>query len=197
MRKEENPISIIWIILSFVFLVPFLGVLLLGFRFRHKKRELLKGGRTLFAVALTFLGMFFLFAFIDYTGPTDLLFSGYFFGIGSVIGLVFSLMLIKKGTLQEKYISAVEEHRLTELRSISAAMELPVETVIRDLQQMINDSIFPEAEIDAAMGIFTLRVYTPENQQVKTVKCQSCGATAVAVLGRGNVCQYCGAPVNY
>ena len=197
MQKKENPISKIWIVLSFVFLLPPLGILLTGLRLKQNKRELLKGGRTLLTVSLVFLGLFFLFMLIDYTGIQDFLFSLYFFGSGAVIAFVMSLTMIKKGSLQEKYRVAVEEHKLVELNEIAAAVKLPLYTVVRDLQEMITVGIFPEAAIDIEKGIFTLRVYTVENQQFRTIQCKSCGASVVVVLGRDALCEYCGSPVSF
>jgi len=195
--KKENLISIIWIVLSFMFFLFPLGVFLIGMRLSHNKKELLKGARTALGVAITFFALFFLFAFADYSGIEDLLYSGYFFGLGAVITFVFSLRLRKQGNLYEKYRTAVELHRISELGKIAEAMELSWDTVIRDLRQMINEDIFPEAEIDEERGIFTLRVYTPDNQETRAVQCSSCGATVVSILGRDTVCEYCGSPVTF
>ena len=196
MGEGKKQISIGWIVAAFIFPTP-LGSVLLGLRYRQNKAEQLKGGRSLFKVALWFIGLFFLLMLIDFTGIEDFFYSFYFFGAGGFFLFFLSLFMIRQGLRDEKYSSAVEKHALTRLDDISAAVGYPVSIVTRDLQRMIRDGIYPEAVLSQSKMTFFLSPDDAKPEVLKTLRCAGCGATVVAVSGKDTICEYCGAPVNY
>ena len=197
MQKKEHRISILWVILSCVCFMPSLGLTLLGLRWRQNKKEQMHGGRRLLGLALAFLALFLLFAFVSYQGPEDLLMSGFLFGWGGIAGLVLASSMLAEGKKQEKYRLVVETRRLTSLTAIGEAMNLPRDTVVRDLSRMMADGFFPEAELLEAGNAFHLTPVQPDNRPTQTLRCGGCGAAVMVVQGRVGVCPYCGSPVSY
>ena len=192
--KTKERLGIGWIIVSFIFVQP-LGVLLLGIRLGQNRKDMIKGSGTMLKLSVTFIALFLLFLISDNITTEDIYYSIYFFGAGGVLGFVISLLMRKRGTVDEKYKSVVEGHRLTKVEHIAQAMKLSEEIVMRDLQKMIKCGIFPDAELDRAAGIFCLDKDVPEEKR-KTFSCDGCGATVVAIVGKDSVCEYCGSPVN-
>ena len=198
-KKEKKKISTIWIVLSFLLFLPFVGVLLLGIRFMQNKKDMARSGKIMRGIGIAF-SILFLIALTtsELSDFTAFILIIVFFGLTGVICFLFAFTMFEKSKLQEKYKTAVEEHKLTNLRDISETMELPLDTVIEDLKQMITGGIFPEASIDTTKEVFILRSYIPQGQQErKTMKCNSCGAAVTAVQGMDSVCEYCGSQVSY
>ena len=192
MGQEKKRISIIWIVLSFVlFLLP-LGVLLIGLRLMQNKKELIKGGRIMLAIAVILFAFFMLFSLVSYGGADDVIFSFYLFGIGAIIAFVFAFLLVKKGNKYQKYFASVTNHGIVQLSALADTMKMSKDAIIQDLQQMIADGIFPEAKLDVQEGIFVV-----ENHLIITVKCDNCGASVSGVLGTNAVCEYCQSPVSF
>jgi len=196
MKKDKKQISVIWVVLSFVFFLFPVGMFLVSLRYWQNKTSHAKGGRSLLAVAITFFALFLLFWLIsDVPTMQDFIMSFYLFGAGSIIGLVFSGLMLANGAKQAKYLRAVESYQCTTISAVVEAVGLPRATVVNDLQKMIHDGILPEAKMDASADVFTLRFRELAEQMTKTVRCPGCGATAVATRGIASVCEYCGAPV--
>ena len=197
MKKEDKQIPIFVIVLAFCFFMPPLGVLLMGLRFNQNKKGLHKSGQTMLWVSIIFFVLFFVFALVDTPELSDWLFSAYFFGLGSMIALVFAVILLHQANLQDKYKIAIEEDKLTDLTAIASSVGVIRENAIKHLRKMITDGIFPDAKVDVPNGIFILKAIVPDEELVKAIKCKSCGATIVAVINKDTICEYCGSPVAY
>ena len=144
MGQEKKKISIIWIVLFFVlFLLP-LGVLLIGLRLMQNKKELIKGGRIMLAIAVILFAFFMLFSLVSYDGADDVIFSFYLFGIGAIIAFVFAFLMVKKGNKYQKYFASIINHGIIQLSALADTMKISKDAVIQDLQQMIAGGIFPK-----------------------------------------------------
>ena len=195
-RRSSEPIGMHWIVLAFLFLQP-LAIPLLGLRYMWKKTEQLSAGRSLFKVSVVFIGLFLLFMLVDYQGLEDFYYSFYFFGAGGIIGLIMSLRMIQQGSKDEKYYYAVEVNHLEKISDIALALNIPSETVVQDLQKMMQNDFFPNAKLDVAGQLFILNAAEREAVKQRTFRCSGCGATVLAISNQGSVCEYCGSPVNY
>ena len=191
---------ILLIIVTMIF-VPPLGMFLLGLKLRQNRKKTLERGKILLALSIAYTSLFFLFCFIDYKDLTDFIFSMYLFGASGIIAFIMSLFMLVRGRKEKKYTDAVTKHTITPIEDISKTMHLPKEIVLRDLLGMISYGIFPGAKIDLHKNIFILNTNIPASDKTanksKTIRCEGCGATATAFEGKGTVCEYCGAPVNY
>jgi hypothetical protein len=192
MDKAKKPIAVAWIAIAFIFVQP-LAMLLLGVRRMQNKREWLKGGQAMLKLSLVFLGLFFLFWLVGgAANMEDFKYSFYLFGAGSIIGLVIAQKMIKKGRQDEKYKAAVETHRMEKVEAIAKEAGVSQETAVRDLRKMIEDGIFPHAQITQEGKHFYLEALHPHIARERTVRCTGCGAKVFVTKNRGGKCEYCG-----
>jgi len=144
--------------------------------------------------------------------PSMSVFTALFLGGG---GLLFRETRKMKATGERyrKYIMMIVNNGRSSIDEISSALTIPFDTVIKDLQRMIDDEYFAGAYIDvhqhrivmpgvdafspAYMSTPAAAVTTataePSNQYIASIiNCISCGARNRLIPGRMVDCPYCG-----
>lgn len=196
MGKKSKPVATVWLVLAFIFVQP-LGMVLLGLRRMHDRGEWLKNGQSLLKTAFVFFGLFWLFFLINPPTVQDFQYSFYLFGAGALIGFAMSYVMITKGRVDEKYKTAVVQHRLEKVADIANTVGVDEKTAAADLRKMILNGIFPYAALSNDGRLFDLEARHPHVAIKRSIRCFSCGAKIVVIKGRGGRCEYCGTVSEY
>jgi len=186
-----------WIIFWFIFFWP-IGLVLLIKREKSDKQATLNSNRGVFIASFILMG-------IGVSGLASSSFAGFLFLIGGVAIFLHARKVKKTGDRYKNYITLIVNHNHTSIEKIANLAGVSYDVALSDLQNMINDGYFQGAYIDTAQGIIVLSQIPVQNQfqpemavnhvhtqpQRMAISCNSCGASAVIVVGQPSQCEYC------
>ena len=223
----ENTKSASWktIIILLIIFWP-IGIYLIYKKMNSDKASVLQKSKTLNIVGWVFVFfavVYFLEAITGKLEVTDgtsgvggICLALIFFGGGGALMLYVSKKSNAKAIKIKKYISIVINNGQTSIDSITAAMRMDYNQVVKDLTEMIDKGYFANAYIDAS----SREVILPQKQtkqasegcenseqngsQVnfeskplfKIVICKNCGANNKMLDGTVSECEYCDTLLN-
>ncbi|GHU50610.1 hypothetical protein FACS1894127_6080 [Clostridia bacterium] len=118
--------------------------------------------------------------------------------IGGIVLLVMSRSFTNNENRYRRYISLIVNSNQIYIDNIASLMNVPISTVIEDLQKMIRLGYFSEAYLDMTMRKIVIpdrsHAYA-QGTRTASVICSGCGASNTLVIGQGSVCEYCGSPL--
>ena len=120
---------------------------------------------------------------------------GLFFVILGIVVILISIWQKRKASRYQSYISLVVNREIEDLDKIASKMNFNKDTVIKDLQTMINRRYLENYELD----IDENRIYDvpkekrrreEKDKNIRNIKCPNCGANNLLVEKYGK-CEYC------
>lgn len=185
------------IIVGLVFFLP-VGIYLLAKKVTEEKDSYQQNGKALTILALVLFCMipiYFIFAFtgeLRYEDGTPAYGAAFMMAIILGVGGIFSLtkgnQYIQRGQKYDQYISQLSPQHPVELRELASELKLPINTVISDLQCMIDTGYIPNAYID---HIRMRLAPKPVRHFTTQVICSACGGTNQVEPGKSAACEYC------
>ncbi|NLJ41100.1 MAG: hypothetical protein GX352_05750 [Clostridiales bacterium] len=139
-----------------------------------------------------------------------------------IVALLFlagGILVLRKATATKKlaekykrYIQIVVNQRETNIDTIASAVGLPYNTVIYDLEQMIDIGYLKDAYIHQTNHEIVMKGTSEQpvceqnfafvqgapggSVESKAVSCPGCGAYNTVIVGRVTECEYCGTPMS-
>lgn len=119
------------------------------------------------------------------------------FLVGGVLVWMKADKNAKEAVVYRQYIDFVINSHITFIQELSSRMNKPVDTITKDLEEMISKGFFQDAFIDYSQYqiVLTEVKYNPDNgMEMKKVEmiCPGCGARNEAYPGTNAHCEYCG-----
>lgn len=210
MEEDQRRFGIPWIIIIIcLFCFAPLGVFLIYKKLTTEKTTAVYDGCIMSAFGwLIFLfGMAILVETIYYyvlTKAIDKSLIGAFIFF-SVIGLILILVAKrrrKNGRKYRMYINIIANQHITSIDNIAAAINTEYNTVLMDIQKMIDMGYFRGSHIDKENRKIVMpethQIYdtTPNEPTTRIMKCNNCGANNKIKVGAAAECEYCGSPLS-
>lgn len=187
------------------------GFYLLYKRFTYDKTTTKKNVKGLRNTGIILIGIALFYTIMGITGNLDtskggsviagiICFLAVFGGTG-LIFLIGSIKMNNYGKKYEKYISVIENGDQFELDNIASCAGVIYQTLLTDLQEMLDLGYFPGAYIDKGNRELVFRQEgnmengIPNASKITVIVCKSCGANNKVTIGKFNECQYCGSPL--
>lgn len=209
MENKQQPWYYSWgvIVLALIFFWP-AGLALLVLRMNHSKSSVTfgKSQKTLLNVAAGFL---FFIAFGMFV--SDEPFMGILFILGGIVVLYFSRKASRRSERYRQYINMIVNQEIQSIDTIAAMNNTSYETVLSDLNKMVEQGILKNAVIDQMSRTVIVPNARPVEQpqmaygggvssavsaQKITVSCPGCGAKMAVAKGSVCNCEYCDTPVS-
>jgi len=188
-----------WIIFLIIIFWP-AGVLLLLKKLTVDKSATMESGKKLPVVSYILMGMGVIYLIMTFTEDSSMITPAVVFGAPGV-WLFFKAKRTKEtGERYKKYIALVVNQNQTSINKIVSATGFSYETVVKDLQKMIDTGYFAGAYIDVTTQEIALAKTTSQliaqdsvaaQTQAKVVVCGSCGANNRVTIGQITECEYC------
>jgi hypothetical protein len=205
---RKKVMSLGWIVFWFIFFWP-LGLYFLIKRYSSDRSAVMapENGKKLMTVSYYILGLAALLLFSAITtAKKDAIISTIVFGSGGACLYVLAWLTRKTGERYKRYIAIIANHGQTSIDTISSALGIPGDTVVKELNKMIAAGYFEGAYVDEVRrGIILARASsmqispTPASpatgMPVRVIKCESCYAINKISEGETLECAYCGSPL--
>ena len=199
-QPVKKPIHWAWIIIALIIFWP-LGLFLLFRRVTNDRSAVLKGTGfiTFIAIMLLLVGVANLLLLAEGGGISNL--AAVVLMIGGGIWLLHTADKInKRGRRYKRYIDLIVNQSRTYIDDLAAEVKQPYESVVADLEEMIQLGYFKSAYIDSSSRRIIARppdIQEPASESPnapaakrRLVTCTGCGANnAVVDVGE---CEYCG-----
>jgi len=191
-----------WIIFWFILFWP-VGLVLLIKRQKSDKSAVLKDYKGVTIASYVLMGLGAIYFLMGISGQPDALLAFLVCGGGGVVTFLYARKSQKRSEHYRKYINMVVNQNQTSIDSISAAIGIPYNDVLNDLQNLVTDGYLPGAYIDISQRKIILGDMTQQygaqfvaptsSIQVQTtaVKCPGCSANNKVTIGQTAVCEYC------
>lgn len=201
------------IILAFILFWP-VGIFLLVKRLKVDKKGATGAGKTLNIIGYISFGLALLGTSVcisDGFESSDISAIIFLLSVGAVMCSI-ARKLKKNAEKTRNYMQIIVNGSETRLDYIANAMNIPYDTVVKDLKQMIDTGYFRNGYVDTVSRKLVLPnrknsveieshyqeqayITTPvAYKQTKTVTCKCCGAKNVIETDVGE-CEYCGSPL--
>lgn len=108
--------------------------------------------------------------------------------VGSTISFMMGIHCLKRGQKYDQSISQLTPQHPVELKDLVSAVNLPINTVINDIQRMIDAGYIPNAYIDHIRLQVSIKPVLRVTQQVI---CSACGGSNQVEPGKPATCEYC------
>ena len=113
----------------------------------------------------------------------------------NVVGLVLIIIELKRIPMYKRlpnYFACIADSKNGSLDAISASLGYPYETVVSDIEFLINRGILEKTYINHSRRLITSPLIGEVIlQEVRRVLCPNCGATN-EVIGQTKECDFCG-----
>lgn len=194
MKKTTSWVAII---VGLILFFP-IGIYLLFKKVTEENGSYQQNGNVLIIIALALFCMIPIIAIFAYTGELQYadgtpaygaaLVISMLLGAGGISSIAVGIYYIQRGQKYDQYISKLSPQHPVELRELASELKLPINTVISDLQCMIDTGYIPNAYIDhIRMRLATKPVICFTTQVI----CSACGGTNQVEPGKPAACEYC------
>jgi len=197
----ENNRTMSWgIVVLFLFIFWPIGLILLFKKLATDKSATIKCGRSLTRISYVMIGIGLICLVAMFGGSTGMVGPTIIFLGGGIWVNRIGKRTTITGERYKKYISLIVNQRQTSIDNIAAAVGVPYNVAVADLQKMISSGFFTGAFIDVVNREIVLAVAAPQVNpmavatapQIKVAACGSCGANNRVVVGQLTECEYCG-----
>jgi len=191
-----------WIIFWFILFWP-VGLVLLIKRQKSDTSAVLKDYKGVIIASYVLMGLGAIYFLMGIAGQPDALLAFLVFGGGGVVTFLYARKSQQRSIHYRNYINMVVNQNQTSIDGISAAIGIPYNAVLNDLQNLVTDGYLPGAYIDISQRKIILedithqlgaQIVAPTSSmkvQTTVVKCPGCSANNKATIGQMAVCEYC------
>jgi len=202
-ETEQKQLAMGWIIFWLILFWP-VGLVLLIKRQKTDKSAKIKSYKGILITSYVLMGLGIIYLFMGLTGAGDALLACLVYGGGGVFIFLYARKAQQRSENYRKYINIIINQNQTSIDSISSAVGHQYDSVVNDLQNLVNDGYLPGAYIDVSQRKVILGEMTkqwgsqlvapknPVNVQSTVVTCSGCSANNQVIVGQANVCEYCG-----
>jgi len=194
MYEKTQSMSWAFIIIALILFSP-IGAFLLYRKIKEDRCAAINNGNIV--IAVSYIPLVFFAAYLALT-VTD----GFFFLVPAVLagagGLWVNSMgrrMKETGTGYKQYINLIVNQGQTSIDDIAAAMGRSNHLAVQDLQTMIQQGFFRDAELDTEKRkivlVRAMPSFTPAEQTEEILTCKGCGANHRLFLPSVD-CEYCG-----
>jgi len=213
-NANHNGGGLSWAVVIVVLIIFWpVGIYLLYRKLTSDKKAAMTSGNVVFIVGLALLCLGIFAVIVGPSDPAEAV-SGRIEYLVIFVGTGLALRLIgffgkARAARYKKYIALIINQRITSMDNIAAAVPAKYESVVKDLQKMINIGYFAGAYINSgsrdivlpqvqgpAMGQAPGNTYGAAPGQLMDVICKNCGANNQIAEGQAAECEYCGSPLS-
>lgn len=200
--QKNKTVSWGWIIFWCVFFFP-VGIFLIFKKINSDKTATLNNSKTVLIISYVLFVFSIIYVTMIFSEGTSMIAAALLTGVGGIWLNIIAKKMKVNGEKYKKYITLVINQNVSDIDNIAPAVNVTYEVAKDDLQKMIDLGYFIGAYINETSREIILAKHNSNlvnqptlNQTVsRIVACKSCGANNTIILGKTNVCEYCGSAI--